>query len=114
MYRKGYKIYGVANTAIRTQGKDIIAKSTRGNKLWISVKGYPEKSPHTQARHWFSSAIFDLLLYRNESSSAILALGMPDGFTTYLNLAARMDWLFKVLPFKIYWVDKNGHIRVQK
>lgn len=111
---KGYSIQSAANTKAHSKGKDIIAINPAKQKLWISVKGYPEKSQNTQARHWFSSAIFDLLLYRNESSSAILALGMPDGFTTYLNLAARMDWLFKVLPFKIYWVDKNGHIRVQK
>ena len=111
---EGYSIQSAANTKAHTKGKDIIAINLAKQKIWISVKGYPEKSLHTQARHWFSEAIFDLLLYRNESSSVILALGMPDGFTTYLNLAARMDWLFKVLPFKIFVISEPGEIRIQE
>jgi len=109
-----YYIRSVADTKSRSQGKDIIAISPEEREIWISVKGYPEKSPHTQARHWFSSAIFDLILYKNESPTTKLALSIPDGFITYLNLASRMGWLYKAVPFKILWVSKTGEIRIQE
>ncbi|WP_174819897.1 PD-(D/E)XK nuclease family transposase [Paenibacillus koleovorans] len=44
-----------ADTTSRTSGKDIIAIDRQGKELWISVKGYLEKSSNVQARHWFSS-----------------------------------------------------------
>lgn len=108
----GYSIRSVADTASRSQGKDIIALSPEGNVLWVSVKGYPERSPNTQARHWFSSAIFDLILYRDENPKVILALGFPDEFTTYIGLASRTTWLRDNLPFTIYWVKVDGTVRV--
>lgn len=106
-----YKILSVANTAQRTPGKDIIAESLNGKKLWITVKGYPEKSSHTQARHWFAQAIFDLILYRDESPSVDLAMGLPDNFQTYISLSKKVNWLKKNLPFKIFWVSREGEIR---
>jgi len=111
---QGYSIRSIANTKSRSHGKDIIAISPEEQEIWISVKGYPEKSVHTQARHWFSSAIFDLILYKNESPTTKLALSMPDGFITYLNLADRMGWLYKAVPFNIFWVAETGEIRIQE
>jgi len=58
----GYKIIRVSNTENREQGKDIEATTPAGETLWISVKGFPEKSVNTQARHWFSQALFDMVL----------------------------------------------------
>jgi len=109
--KKGYKIYSVANTRKRNPGKDIIAESSNGKRLWISVKGYPDKSSNTQARHWFAQAIFDLILYRDESYSVDLAMGLPYKFVTYINLSKKVGWLKKNLPFKIFWVSHEGKVR---
>lgn len=113
LVQNGYLIRSVADTASRAQGKDIVALAPDGNELWISVKGYPEKSQHVQARHWFSQAIFDLVLYREASSTAKLALALPDGFATYANLSPRVEWLKQTMPFEIYWVSENGSVRVE-
>ena len=114
--QKGWTIRSAADTAAKTAGKDIIVECD-GRTLWISVKGYPRGTPKTnsatQARHWFCHALFDLVLYRDESDSAELALGLPDGFVTYPNLADRVTWLRAHLPFTIYWVSKTGKVRSQ-
>jgi len=57
-----WEILTSANTATRESGKDIVATKS-GRELWVSVKGWPERSVNTQARHWFSSALFDLILF---------------------------------------------------
>ena len=109
--KDGYQILSVANTDSRTRGKDIEASTPTGKKLWISVKGYPNKSKNTQARHWFSQAMFDMILYREELSIAELAVAFPDGFTTYNSLSQRIDWFKTACKFKIYWVSENGSVR---
>ncbi|WP_042198096.1 hypothetical protein [Paenibacillus camerounensis] len=109
----GYTIRSVADTEARTSGKDIIAKSQDGKELWISVKGYPEKIKHIQARHWFSGAVFDLILYHGENSDATLGIALPDGFSTFKNLLPRIKWLKDAMSFRIYWVDENGHVRTE-
>ena len=60
--REGYLIRRVSDTGSREQGKDITAAGPGGATLWVSAKGYPEKSGATQARHWFAGAVFDLIL----------------------------------------------------
>jgi hypothetical protein len=110
---QGFAIEAVADTAARTAGKDIIAVTPTGTSLWVSVKGFPEKSRHVQARHWFAGAIFDIVLYRNEATSPQLAVAFPDGFPTYRALVARMTALRAVLPFTIYWVAESGEVRVE-
>lgn len=111
---RGWAIRSAADTAAKSAGKDIVAER-RGETLWVSVKGYPtgtaKTNPSTQARHWFSHAVFDLVLYRGESDSASLAIGLPDGFVTYQKLAARVSWLRKQLPFTLFWVDDAGRVR---
>lgn len=114
--KQGWTIRSAADTAAKTAGKDIIAERD-GRTLWISVKGYPratqKTNPATQARHWFSGAVFDLVLYRDETESAELALALPDGFVTYRNLADRVRWLRSHLPFTVYWLSKSGEVRSQ-
>jgi len=111
--KNGYRIQSVAHTALRTRGKDIVALDLDGRELWVSVKGYPQKSTHTQARHWYSQAIFDLILYRDESLKVSLGIGLPDGFSTYLNLSKKVDWLKTNLPFQFYWVSQTGKVRIE-
>jgi len=109
----GHRIRAVADTIARSQGKDIVAVDSDGRELWVSVKGYPEKSAHIQARHWLSDALMSLTLYRDENSSVKLGLALPDSFATYLNLAPRLEWLRRAMPFTIYWVSDERQIRVE-
>ncbi len=111
LVKNGYDIRSVSDTASRAPGKDIVAITPDGNELWISVKGYPEKSPNVQARHWFSQAVFDLVLYRGEGPNVKLALALPDGFVTYLNLLPRINWLKQTTPFQVFWVSEDGKVR---
>lgn len=113
LVQNNYTIRSVADTAARTPGVDVIALSYGGKEIWISVKGYPDKSSNVQARHWFSGAIFDLILYHGEKPEVDLAIALPDGFTTYSNLLPRIKWLKEALPFKVYWVCENGRVRLE-
>lgn len=110
---RGYDIVQEADTATREAGKDIIAAAADGTELWVSVKGFPERSSHVQARHWFAGAVFDLILYRAERADVRLALAFPESFTTYASLAARVAWLRASMPFTIYWVSESGEVRVE-
>ena len=107
------QITSTANTHTRESGKDIQGKSPDGTVLWISVKGYPIKSSHTQARHWFAELLFDLILYRSENANAQLGIGLPYGFATYRNLARRIDWFKQSLPFQFYWVHEDGTVTTE-
>jgi len=109
----GYAIQSVANTATREAGKDIVAVSPDGEELWVSVKGYPEKSSNVQARHWFSGALFDLILYHGEAPDVKLALAFPIGFTTYKNLLPRIEWLKQKMQFQVFWVSEDGTIQIE-
>ncbi len=111
--KEGYKIIRVAHTDSRENGRDIEAITPDGKKLWVSVKGWPEKSSNTQARHWFSQALFDIILYRDESEDTELALAFPDGFQTYLNLEKRIKWFKDTARFKIFWISEHGSIRIE-
>ncbi len=108
---RGYGIKRVADTSTREHGQDIIAVSPGGQELWVSVKGYPETSAHAQARAWFSGALLELALSREENPKVLLALGVPDGFPTYLNLVRRVTWLRKTMPFSIFWATESGAVR---
>lgn len=108
---KGYLILRVSDTGMREQGKDIVARAPTGEQLWISVKGLPETSVQPQARHWFGGALFDVILYREESSNVRIGVGLPDGVSTYLNLARRVTWFKQASGLRWYWVSENGSVR---
>ncbi len=109
---QGYLIRSVANMASRAPGKDIEAERN-GIPLWVTVKGFPEGTkktqPSTQAGHWFSGAIFDLIKYRGESVTAELAIALPD-FPRYRTLAQKISWFQPVTKFSYYWVQKDGTV----
>ena len=109
---QGYDIRSVANTATREHGKDIIAIGPDRKELWVIVKGFPEKSKYAQARHWFSQAILDALLYHDENADVYIAVAFPE-FTTYRKLAKRMDWSRTTLPLMIYWVTEQGQVTAE-
>ncbi len=107
----GWEILTSADTATREAGKDIVA-TKNGKELWVSVKGWPKKSQNVQARHWFSGAIFDLVLYKDLGPNVLLAIGIPGGFSTYQNLIGRVLWLRKNLPFEVITVSEEGKVEV--
>ncbi len=112
----GWIISSFADTASHKRGKDIVALSSTGQEMWVSVKGYPERragkrtSPSTQGRHWFSMAIFDMVQYRQENPSVALAVAFPGGFMTYVNYIKRVEWLKTATPFQVYWIDEHGKV----
>jgi len=112
----GYQIKSFANTASKEQGKDVIAVAPSGEMLWISAKGYPvgtiKTSPHTQARHWFAQALFDLILLHGEDPSVSLALALPQK-ETYRRLVSRASWFLSTVRNCIYWVDQAGTVTVE-
>lgn len=99
-----------ANTSIRERGIDIEAVDIDGSPLWISVKGFPEKSANTQARHWFAGALLDLALYKDKNPKARLAVGLPSGFSTYENLVKRVRNTLAFLGCHIFWVTERGTV----
>lgn len=110
LVERGHAIQAVADTSKRLPGKDVVARTPQGETLWVSVKGFPKRSVHTQARHWFSQALFDMIRYRDENSVVELAIGLPSGFATYQNLTQKIGWFKDAVPFRIFWVHQNGHV----
>ncbi len=106
----GAAVQSQADTAAREQGKDIVAVDRDGCVLWVSVKGFPESSPNTQARHWFAGALLDMALYRAESDKPRLALGFPAGFSTYENLVRRTKATLGFLGCHLFWVAQSGEV----
>ena len=91
-------------------GKDIIAADPQGRTLWVTVKGFPEKSKNIQARHWFAGALLDLARYKDESEDALLAMGLPQGFSTYEALLRRTQSVRRFLRYMVYWVKSDGTV----
>jgi hypothetical protein len=106
-----YTVVTTADTASREVGRDVVAIDPDGRELWVSAKGFPEKSRCPQARHWFAGALFDLVLYRSERADVRLALALPAGFPTYHSLLARVGWLKASLPFTVFWVAEDGSVQ---
>jgi len=105
----GWTVTRTADTANRERGKDIEAVGTGGQRLWVTVKGYPEKSPDQQARHWFAEVVYDLVRYRTGDQTVLLGAGLPSQ-KTFKKLAARIAWLKRELPFQFYWVQEDGSV----
>ncbi len=111
LHGRGWRIESSADTASKQHGIDIIAMR-EGRRLLVSVKGYPQgtmkTNPSTQARHWFSHAVTDLIRYRTEHPEAELAIGVPDRGVTYRKLHERLEWAFERLPASVFWVTEIG------
>ncbi len=105
----GWTVVRTADTASRERGKDIEAITSGNSRLWVTVKGYPLKSPDQQARHWFAEVLYDLIRYRSEDEGVLLGVGLP-AHSTFRNLATRIAWLSGELPFQFYWVHKDGSV----
>lgn len=112
---EGYRIVRAANTAKKEKGKDIIAVSPSGQELWVTAKGQPEGTPrttkYTQARHYFSDALRDLVSWRGQNDSVAIALVLPD-FVTYRNSTRRFAAQLAQLRVFVVWVRQDRKVEV--
>jgi hypothetical protein len=113
LLKKGYGITNVADTENKAPGVDIAALSASGQRLHVSVKGRPrgtaKTSAHTQARHYFASALLDIVAWHGQSDRPGVALGLPD-FVTYMNLLERVTWLLTTMKASVIWVYAGGRV----
>lgn len=111
---QGYCLYPAIDASPKQRGADIAA-ARNGETLWVTVKGYPEGSSKNtvtaQGRRWFSSAMLDVVRYRTERPDVAIAVGLPDGFSVYLELATEVAWLTNTVPFRFFWVEESGNVR---
>ena len=70
-------------------------------------KGGRRRAPTLSPGIGFAEALFDLILYREQNGTADLGIGLPRGFSTYLNLSQRVGWFKRSVPFRFYWVDQS-------
>lgn len=116
---QGWSILSTANTATKESGVDVVAVDSHNNEWWISVKGYPEArggkttNPSTQARHWFSHALFDVALYRTASESVSIGVAIPGPFVTYERLAERSKWMQYSAPYTLFVIAADGSVDVR-
>lgn len=112
---RGWTITQAVDTASKQQGTDLIASKPH-RRLWVTVKGFPAQTertyPATQARHWFSHAMFDVMIYRERDRDVEIAVALPDGKPTYLNNAGKVTWFQAAADFAYFWVDEHGGVRV--
>ena len=109
----------------QTQGPDLVLERG-GQTLVIEVKGRPgtryargaqkgEKKrtlPYPQMRHYFADAFVTLLRRKASHPEAKLALAFPAA-TTYRNLARDLAWALEALDVSLFWVDRDGSVRMQ-
>jgi len=85
--------------------------------MWVSAKGYPagtgKTSPSVQARHWFSHALFDLVLWRGENRTVQVGLALP-GKKDVSGSCARVRWFLEEVDASIYWVSEGEHVEVER
>ena len=111
----GWRLTQVVDAASTAQGVDVFAQKD-GQELWVTVKGYPKGTAATHAstqgrRHWFAQALLDVVRYRTQRPDVAIGVGLPDGFTVYLDLAPSVAWLHESAPFVFYWVSEDGSVR---
>lgn len=112
----GWRVLSTADTATKETGIDVKAVDPTEREWWITVKGYPERkptkttNPATQARHWFSHALFDVVMYRTKDDGVRLGVAMPAPFPTYEALARRTAWLREAAPFVYFWIGADGAV----
>jgi hypothetical protein len=112
----GWTLISSANTASKETGVDVKAVDPDGAEWWITVKGFPERkpgkttNPSTQARHWFSHAMFDVAMYRTSRPDVMIGVAIPGPFQTYEGLTIKSSWLKESAPFTLFTIDEHGHV----
>jgi hypothetical protein len=57
--------------------------------------------------------MFDVVRYRTKRADIAIAVGLPDGFACYLNLAPSVEWLHESVPFVFLWAREDGTVHEQ-
>lgn len=113
----GWRLLSQADTATKETGVDVVALDADGAEWWITVKGYPQRkpgkstNPPVQARHWFSHALFDVVLYRTARRDIKIGVALPAGFKTYENLTNKSEWLHEQAEFSYFLVGEDGSVK---
>lgn len=121
---EGFEILESADTLSKARGPDILAEKS-GVKRIVSVKGYPSDkyvdgeraglkkrtNPKTQAKHWFSEAILDLMRAKSAQPEIEIALGFP-GYDRFIRLLREVKWFRERVNLFCYFVDANGTVTV--
>jgi hypothetical protein len=122
LIREGWDIRGVADTASRSPGIDVLAERN-GQTLAVEVKGFPSRhyadprradeakptNPATQARQWYSHALLKALLTRDEHSTYEIAIALPDQ-PTYRSLYRRTKSSLDLLRIGVLFVTLTGEV----
>lgn len=123
--KEGFKIIEKANTEAKKPGPDIKGEKN-GKYIIVAIKCYPsdkytgdfpggkkgEKkrtNPNTQARHWFSEALFEILLAKCNDPDIEIALGFPF-FKTYEKFVERIKWHRSKIGISCYFVKECGEV----
>lgn len=124
---EGFEILLKSDTEKRKHGPDILAR--KGNILrYVAVKGYPSlryirdfpggrkgelkrTAPATQARHWFSEALFELILQKSKNERLEIALGLPK-FPTYVRFLNQIKSFREKIGLYCYLLDKDGKVEL--
>ncbi len=122
-----FKILKVADCRTKKRGPDILA--VRDTVIrYVEVKGYPsirytrdfpggkkgeikKTQSGTQARHWFSEALLNVILAKCKDNNLEIALGFPNK-QVYLNLLNRINWLRENMNIISYIVNENDGVRI--
>ena len=108
----------------RARGHDIEAVKN-DEKLIVEVKGFPSDKyvggkkkgqpkpthPNLQAKHWFSQALFALIVAKSQNPSVKIALGLPDS-RKYGEFINKIEYVKEKLGLFSYLVDENGNVRI--
>jgi hypothetical protein len=119
---EGYQIARF-NDDKRAHGHDIEAIKN-GEKLIVEVKGFPSDKyvsgpkkgkrkptpPNLQAKHWFSEALFSLIMARSENLQVKIGLGLPDE-PTYRKLIGKISYFRNIFGLTCYLVGADDSVQ---
>lgn len=119
---RGWRIDSTADTATKARGIDITA-STASRRLGAEVKGWPSDvyadvrragevkrtRPSTQARHWFSQALFAAMMLRDSHPDFESLVVLPDN-ERYRDLAGRTRTGRAAAGIHVVFVRPDGSV----
>ena len=119
--RNGFKILKF-NRDKREKGHDIMAAG-KSEIMIVECKGYPSEyyvdgpnkgelkptSPKLQSMHWFSDALFYLIMAKSENPKTKIALGLPDK-EKYREYLSKIKYFKDQFGLVCYFVGENGKV----
>ena len=122
--RNGYKILRF-NQDKRERGHDI--EAAKGKELIVvECKGYPSDryvdgpkkgqkkptNPKLQSMHWFSDALFHLVIAKSENPKTTIALGLPDK-PKYHEYLGKIAYFKEQFGLVCYFVNEDKRVWVE-